>query len=133
MLKVRHPYCIDCRTIATQNYRNKPESKLMHRKWYKDKYERIAENKRYMKQYGITLDQYEQILSEQNNLCAICKMAESDLTINGKIVHLQLDHCHETGKIRALLCKNCNCGLGNFHDSIEKLQAAIDYLKLHGD
>jgi hypothetical protein len=47
----------------------------------------------------------------------------------GKVCRLALDHDHQTGKVRGLLCNNCNRGLGRFKDSIENLGAAIRYLK----
>jgi hypothetical protein len=47
----------------------------------------------------------------------------------GKVYALVMDHNHETGKFRGMLCNHCNRGLGNFKDNINNLQAAIDYLK----
>lgn len=55
----------------------------------------------------------------QNGLCAICKLPTESLV---------LDHCHDTGKIRGLLCGTCNTGLGMFRDSVETVRAATDYL-----
>lgn len=59
---------------------------------------------------------------EQNGLCAICNRPEAETGT------LRLDHCHDTGKIRGLLCNGCNMGIGSFKDSPENLIAASEYL-----
>ena len=76
-------------------------------------------------QYGLSLETYNDMLKEQNHSCAICKTNETDVF---KQV-LYVDHCHNTGKIRGLLCMQCNAGLGKFKDSLNMLEAAKDYLK----
>jgi hypothetical protein len=48
-----------------------------------------------------------------------------------KRISLSVDHCHKTGKVRALLCIPCNTGIGSFHDNIETMKAAITYLYFH--
>ena len=70
--------------------------------------------------YGITMEDYYKMLEAQNNKCAVCKI-EATKT-------LDVDHDHNTGKVRGLLCNNCNRGLGHLKDSITNLQNAIDYL-----
>jgi len=72
--------------------------------------------------FGITLDQYNVMLANQNEVCAICKKQCQ----TGK--YLAVDHCHKTKKVRGLLCMNCNNGLGKFKDSTETLTRAIEYL-----
>lgn len=77
--------------------------------------------------YGITADEYYEILEQQNNSCAICNSTEvSNSRISSN--KLFIDHCHETGKVRGLLCSKCNHGLGLFNDDEDLLQKAIDYL-----
>jgi Pyruvate/2-oxoacid:ferredoxin oxidoreductase delta subunit len=66
----------------------------------------------------------ERLIQEQNNKCALCFITLTQTTT-------VLDHDHVTGKIRAVLCRRCNIGLGYFSDDIMKLQAALDYVKLH--
>ncbi len=70
---------------------------------------------------------YERMYEEQNGLCAICNGEESCY----RNQHLAIDHNHETGKIRALLCSTCNRALGLFKDSIEVLESAKNYLLKH--
>lgn len=79
------------------------------------------------KLYGLTREQYLEMLHAQNHCCGICKQPEG-LEINGKKVRLAVDHCHRGGHIRALLCSTCNRGLGLFRDDPALLQAAVAYL-----
>lgn len=74
--------------------------------------------------FKIKYEQYEEMLEEQNNVCAICKKPETCTKLN----FLSVDHDHSTGKIRGLLCRACNHGIGNFLDSVENLTEAIHYL-----
>ena len=71
--------------------------------------------------YNLSNEQYKQLMSINN--CEICKC---DLSITK---HKHIDHCHETGKVRGVLCSKCNLGLGHFKDNITNLEKAIDYLK----
>jgi hypothetical protein len=75
--------------------------------------------------YGLTVDQYNDILLEQNGVCAICAKPENT---SSKGV-LSIDHDHNSGKVRGLLCDTCNRGLGHFYDNISLLYNAIKYLK----
>lgn len=72
--------------------------------------------------YGITTEEYDRILERQNGVCAICVQ----VCISGR--RLAVDHNHETGEVRGLLCCKCNRGLGNFNDDSELLLAAYFYL-----
>ena len=74
--------------------------------------------------YGITPEQYEDMVVAQENLCYICGTPGTE-TVHKK---LYVDHCHKTGKIRKLLCGMCNSGLGYFKDSPELLENAKKYL-----
>lgn len=75
--------------------------------------------------YGMTVDEYEVMRIVQNYRCAICGKNE-EAERYGK---LHIDHDHETGKVRGLLCTACNHGLGRFEDSPERLEIAADYLR----
>lgn len=74
--------------------------------------------------YGITIEDYDKIYDKQNGKCAICGVSKK----NGSRVGLVIDHCHNNGHIRGLLCSHCNTGLGQFRDDTGLLQKAIDYL-----
>lgn len=73
--------------------------------------------------HGLTITEYDEILEAQSNGCWICGKAPEEI---GK--RLSVDHDHSTGKIRGLLCVNCNIGLGNFRDDPRLLTRAIEYL-----
>jgi hypothetical protein len=78
------------------------------------------------KAYGITFNQYMEMLACQNNKCAICGVSFEKL--KNKQVHI--DHDHKTNRVRQILCNGCNVGLGHFKDDVEKLESAIRYLKI---
>lgn len=81
--------------------------------------------------YGITPEQYTELFSKQNGCCAICKQPESARhNYSNKVQQLAVDHCHSTGKVRGLLCQDCNRGIAKFHDDVSRLQSAINYLTL---
>ena len=79
--------------------------------------------------FGITVEQYTALLSSQQGVCAICKKPETMLRKNGKPRLLSVDHSHQTGEIRGLLCVHCNQMLGQCGDSAETLLAAACYLE----
>ena len=74
--------------------------------------------------YGISLEEHAKLLTSQNDSCAICKLPFNDARPS------HIDHDHKTGKVRGLLCKACNTGLGNFRDNSVYIEKAIAYLKL---
>ena len=83
---------------------------------------------RLMAAFGIDLNDYQDMLTEQNFQCAIC--GYSDMS-DPKMFPV-VDHCHDTGRIRGLLCMNCNMGLGKFKDDMNRLWCAISYLQRNG-
>ena len=74
--------------------------------------------------FGMTLFEYNELFVKQEGCCGICKQHQTTFERR-----LAVDHCHETGKIRGLLCMKCNQGIGQLKDSIEVLSNAIEYLK----
>ena len=82
---------------------------------------RELKNLKIKKAYGITIDEYEEIEKNQGGVCAICNGKNNDR-------RLAVDHCHTTGKVRGLLCGNCNRGIGYFKDSKILLEKTIKYL-----
>ena len=91
-------------------------------------YIRAKRSSRYKLQHKISLDEFESRLKAQNNKCKICGI---HLESSGYTTHM--DHDHKTGKLRDILCTNCNRGLGHFHDNTEILMEAIKYLQSHTD
>lgn len=75
-----------------------------------------------LEEHGITLQDWERMISEQGGACAICHDGRAKLLI---------DHCHATGKVRGLVCGHCNSGLGFFRDRRESLLSAVRYLEKH--
>ena len=102
---------------ASKRYRDKlknNEPRRYHEMWVLSK-------------YGLTAQDYEQMLNEQNNRCAICGDEKTSSRFLGK--NFCVDHDHATNKVRGLLCHNCNAGLGYLGDSPVKLEKAMQYLK----
>lgn len=93
----------------------------------KERYHSAAhQNNRYKREYGITLAQFEEMATAQENRCGICLRMVDD---GEKLV---VDHVHDASKkVRGLLCRQCNAGLGFFGDSEEQLVRAIEYLRRH--
>ncbi len=81
----------------------------------------FARKSRYRLKYGIVLDDYERMFEKQQGLCKICHNPPKTRT-------LAVDHDHQTGRVRGLLCNPCNLLLGCVQDQVERLQAAIRYL-----
>lgn len=105
-----------------------PYCKVCHNKRmrgsYRSEYMKDYELK---KNYGISLEDFENMHKDQDFRCAICSTHVRD--INGKHKKtLCVDHCHETGVIRGLLCDKCNRGIGLLQDSPEVLASALSYL-----
>lgn len=103
-------YCAAChQEKAKARYRTNPD-------YYKDADLR--------KKFGMSLEQYRELERKQDYRCALCRKEPGSKK-------LAVDHDHKTGENRGLLCDRCNLGLGWFADSIELLEAAIQYLKTH--
>jgi hypothetical protein len=79
--------------------------------------------------FNITIKQYEKMLLDQNGVCYICKQPETAKSNTGKIRTLAVDHNHETGELRMLLCHNCNLTLGIIETNISRLEDFLGYLE----
>lgn len=109
------------------------ERQIQQRKaWYLKNRERrlaVARERRYSraatlkKKYGLTLEEYDQMVDERDGRCDICQRRPS-----GTHRSLCVDHCHETGRIRGLLCSPCNRAIGQLGDTAEHLSRALEYL-----
>ena len=95
-------------------YRQTHDYTVYKHEWYK--------SKRFDK-YGITEGIFNVLLNEQKHSCAICLSGFTEKK------RAYIDHCHSTGRVRGLLCMNCNTGLGHFKDSTELMACASLYLE----
>lgn len=88
------------------------------------------ERSRTLRKYGLSVADWDAMLARQDGRCAICRTDRP----GGRGEQWHIDHCHETGDVRGLLCHNCNVGLGNFGDDPGRLLAAMAYLgaQIHG-
>lgn len=82
---------------------------------------RTVHGRRY--HYGMTGAQFDEMFAAQGNACLVCKSTEPD----GKMPW-HVDHCHESGNIRGILCRHCNCALGMAKDNAYTLRALAEYL-----
>lgn len=97
----------DQRERGRRNYQAKPEQY------------RARNRKHRIRSYGLTLDQYDAMLTAQNGCCLICEQ---------RMTRPAIDHCHTTGKVRGLLCGPCNRALGLFRESPRILRRAAAYV-----
>jgi len=117
--------CLMCGRVQAKKYRRaNPEiGRANAKKWYKANTEKAkaTRRKRTFALYGLRVGQYDELLKSQRGGCAICKKIPSD----GKLC---IDHCHETGAVRGLLCNGCNFALGIAKDNPETLRRMAQYL-----
>ena len=107
---------------------NHPKKRKYRYKEYTPGTPEYRKNNQLRTVYGITLIKFRELLRRQGYRCAICGMHQDDLSSS-----LHIDHCHTTKRIRGLLCRECNQGLGKFRDNPEFLKNAIEYLKNEED
>ena len=103
--------CKECSKLRTINYRKNNREKG------------YSAGIKYL--YGITVEDYNKMFSAQKGKCAICKSSETQKNKR----RFDIDHNHTTGKVRGLLCHNCNSAIGKFKENINSLKNAIRYLK----
>jgi hypothetical protein len=92
-------------------YRNRPERKRAMRDLY------------YRRTFGITADDVDALIEKQGGVCAICGRTPT------RLASWHVDHCHETGVVRGMLCIDCNQGIGKFHEDPQRLRDAAAYLE----
>ena len=114
--------------IKRKEYRKRPEERTKSIERSKRYYAKVENKERkasrlLMQKYGITLEDKIKLLMDQQGVCAIC---EKEI-YNPQDAYV--DHNHVTGKIRGILCSECNLGLGIFKDSIMGVERALNYLK----
>lgn len=111
--------CVPCRKKVVARHLT-PERRKANKAKYKGRYKQRT---RTQKLLDISHETFAELLAGQNARCTICGKKPKR--------RLHIDHCHSTGKFRALLCNSCNTGLGMFRDNPAILRAAIQYLKTH--
>ena len=113
-IHVRRGGGVFCSGLCHQSYRH--EHKL------DEKRQNILYQKRF--HYGLTEEAYLALFTKQDNKCAICAVSFAESRAH-------VDHCHETGKVRGLLCNHCNTAIGMMRDNISLLKRAMDYITNH--
>ena len=118
-----HSWCHECYAA----WRNVPAHRVRARKrakeWKKANPDKVRSHN--LRRYGVTVEQYEQMLKAQKGGCWVCGSTP-------KKRRLHVDHSHKSGKIRGLLCHRCNRGLAWFSDKSERLRRAAEYLEQNG-
>lgn len=123
--------CKSCQQIAhIKRYEKDPEGQKARAKDYRKRLKESSPEKLFIsnrrtklkRSYNISLEDYDTLLLSQDNRCKICGKEPS-----AKL--LAVDHCHTTGKVRGLLCSNCNTALGLVKDNKELLSRMITYLE----
>ncbi|OPY52209.1 MAG: Recombination endonuclease VII [Methanosaeta sp. PtaU1.Bin060] len=92
---------------------------------YHKRYPMAKKSQRIKKKYGISLQEFNTLLESQGGKCAICGYSD----LSDKNFFPVVDHDHVEGRIRGLLCMNCNMGIGKFKEDVSRLQSAISYLE----
>lgn len=127
--------CKKCRNKWSYNWaKNNPEkvkkSNEDYKPYRKEYYSKSETKTKYRnaflkREYGITIKEYDIMLEKQNGVCSICKR----FRLFQDKEYMAVDHCHKTGKVRGILCSNCNRALGLLEDNLEFLENAKIYLK----
>lgn len=116
-----------CKTAAdwyASNAERKKETTYKWRKTNSTRYREITRTGHLRRTYNITLEDYNIMLEAQGHRCAICGGVEP----GGRTGRFNVDHDHDTGYVRGLLCTSCNIGIGHLKENPSILQSAIDYL-----
>lgn len=118
-------YCKDCDKARMRKSRNTRRGKQKRRTYYFQNKPRLSALSRIrnIQRYGITVEQFNELLSRQNNRCPVCekKFCKS----RGPVI----DHCHDTTVVRGLLCLKCNAAVGALGDDVDSVLRACEYLE----
>lgn len=112
--------CKQCSSAYHKRWRTKPGATEIEREAAR-RYTKKVWRERSLRRLGITIEEFESMGRLQGGRCAIC---------GSKPKVLCVDHDHTSGRVRGLLCHQCNVGLGNFGDDTDRMARAIEYLKL---
>ena len=122
--------CYEC-SLKQGDKSNEAKKKRLENNWLQEQLKR--KDYLYRSMYGISYLEYRNMACDQDYKCAICNKQERFMHIEdwkqkGYLGDLHVDHCHETGRVRGLLCKECNMALGVLNNKTI-LNKAIDYLE----
>lgn len=122
----RCPICVKERRIET-DHKHKKTRDADKKRWRDNNKKRIKElTLKY--RYNITVEKFDEMVKDQNNLCAVCKKPETLVyKKTNKVMDLAVDHNHLTGKVRGLLCSKCNQGYGCLQESEETITNLLEY------
>ena len=116
-------YSTDPHTVYIRQWRAKKlKEDPLYFKRYKDARKQYDKDRHIQTKFGLSPEQYDELWEHQGGRCAICAKELKDPVI---------DHNHETGQVRGLLCRTCNTGIGMLQDSVRLLTDAISYLESH--
>lgn len=122
-------YCRVCAVETVMQSRQKdPTSHRESSKRWKQENPEQAHDMHLRRTYGVEYGTYAAMLEKQGGKCAVCEAAEP----GGNSKNFHMDHCHDTGKVRGLLCTSCNNGIGRFNHDPELLREAAAYLRKFG-
>lgn len=107
-------YCYECKKLQTYKDAKKYPDRVSLSTW-KSKIKKL---------YNLTESDYSLMFENQNGCCGICL---NPVEYRGKNTHI--DHCHTSGKVRKILCSNCNTAIGLMKDDVEILKKAIEYIE----
>jgi len=115
--------CRSCKRDYDKKYRTSnslvlKQGKQLDYKNNKDVYKSRAMNRHFESAYGLTSQQVQDLKDKQKGLCALCETRQA----------ISVDHCHRTGKVRGILCRQCNTGIGQLDDDPKLLEKAVEYL-----
>lgn len=116
--------CYTCKPCTRKKDRNRNQAGQE----FNDRRRAVMRSGHLSRNFGITQEQYDEMFDRQLGLCAICKKPET-MRRGNRVINLGIDHCHDTGKIRGLLCKACNRAIGQLGDSADRIRAALEYLE----
>ena len=108
--------CKACKARTAREYRIREQEQINARKQLKER--------------GVTEEQYQAMVTLQGNVCAICGTSDTRAG-DRRCARWTIDHDHDTGLVRGLLCPSCNRGIGQLGDDVDRLRAAIAYLENH--
>lgn len=113
------------------------EARKAYRAKHREKHLKSQRERNWKHKYGIDRTEFEKMWSDQGGECEICSIKLTNIEIDNdpknKSNTACVDHCHSTGKVRALLCARCNKGIGMFDDDYETILMAAKYLKLYSE